>query len=127
MDPIGLGFERYDALGQWRENDNGLPIDATGDVIASDVAGPFDGAVQLSQKLAQSEEVMECMARTWLRFALGRSDLDADAGAVALAGLKFKESGFVMKELLVALTETNTFRYQRMLDPNTSSLQMGMP
>jgi hypothetical protein len=127
MDPIGLGFERYDALGQWRDTDNGLPIDATGEVIGSDVAGPFDGAVQLSQKLAQSEQVMDCMARTWLRFALGRSDLDADAGAVAVAGGKFKESGFVMKELLVALTGTNTFRYHRVLDPNTSSLQPVMP
>jgi hypothetical protein len=127
MDPIGLGFERYDALGQWRDADNGLPIDATGDVAGSDVAGPFDGAVQLSQKLAQSEQVMECMARTWLRFALGRSDLDADAGAIASAGGKFKKSGFVMKELLVALTATNTFRYQRVLDPNTSSLQPDMP
>jgi hypothetical protein len=127
MDPIGLGFERYDALGQWRETDNGLPIDASGEVIGSDVAGAFDGAVQLSQKLAQSEQVMECMARTWLRFALGRSDLDADAGAIASAGAKFKESGLVMKELLVALTGTNAFRYQRVLDPNTSSLQTAMP
>jgi hypothetical protein len=127
MDPIGLGFERYDALGQWRDTDNGLPIDATGEVIGSDVAGPFDGAVQLSQKLAQSEQVMDCMARTWLRFALGRSDLDADAGAIAVAGGKFKESGFVMKELLVALTGTNTFRNQLVLDPNKSSLQPGMP
>lgn len=127
MDPIGLGFERYDALGQWRDADNGLTIDATGEVIGSDVAGPFDGAVQLSQKLAQSEQVMECMARTWLRFALGRSDMDADAGAIASAGGKFKESGFVMKELLVALTGTNTFRYQRVLDPSTSSLQPGRP
>jgi hypothetical protein len=127
MDPIGLGFERYDALGQWRDKDNGLPIDATGEVIGSDVAGAFDGAVQLSQKLAQSEQVMECMTRTWLRFALGRSDLDADAGAVASAGRKFKESGFVMKELLVALTGTATFRHRRVLDPNTSSLQPVMP
>jgi hypothetical protein len=127
MDPIGLGFERYDALGQWRDLDNGMPIDATGEVIGSDVGGPFDGAQKLAQKLAQSEQVMECMARTWLRFALGRSDLDDDAGAVTVAGGKFKESGFVMKELLVALTSTNTFRYQRVLDPNTSVLQPVMP
>ena len=127
MDPIGLGFERYDAIGQWRDTDNGLPIDATGEVFRSDVAGPFDGAVQLSQKLAQSEQVMDCMARTWLRFALGRSDLDNDAGAIAVAGGKFKESGFVMKELLVALTGTNTFRYQRVLDPKASTLQPVKP
>jgi hypothetical protein len=127
MDPIGLGFEHYDALGQWREEDNGLPVDATGEVVESDVAGPFDGAIELAHKLADSEQVMDCMARTWLRFAMGRSDLETDAGALASAGGKFKDSGYVMKALLIALTETNTFRYKRILDPTTSSLEQENP
>ncbi len=127
MDPIGLGFENYDALGQWRVQDNGLPIDATGEIVGTDVEGAFDGAVQLTKKLAQSEETMECMARTWLRFALGRSDSEADAGAIAAVGSQFEANGFVMKELLVALTQTNTFRQQLVLDPNTSSLGQETP
>jgi hypothetical protein len=122
MDPIGLGFENYDPLGQWRDMDNGLPVDATGEVIGTDVAGTFNGAIELANKLAQSEQVSECFTKTWLRFALGRSEQEADQGALTAAGDKFAASGFKMSELLVALTETNTFRYQRVLDPNTSAL-----
>jgi hypothetical protein len=127
MDPIGLGFEHYDPLGQWRDTDNGLPIDATGEIIGTDVAGTFDGALELAQKLADSEQAMDCLARTWLRFALGRSDLDADAGALAVAGVRFEGSGFTIKELLVGLTETRVFRYQVVLDPNTSTLAQETP
>jgi hypothetical protein len=132
MDPIGLGFENYDAVGQWRDTDAGQAVDASGEVVGSDVTGsdvtgPFNGAVELANKLAKSEQTMECMARTWLRFALGRSDLAADAGAITAAGGKFKESGYVMKDLLVALTETNTFRSKLVLDANTSSLSQEKP
>jgi hypothetical protein len=127
MDPIGLGFEHYDALGQWRDMDNGLPVDATGEIIGTDVAGTFDGALELSDKLADSEQAMNCLARSWLRFALGRSDLDADAGAIAVAGERFEASGFRIKELLVALTETRAFRHQVVPDPNATSLARQAP
>jgi len=120
MDPIGLGFEHYDAVGQWRDTDQGLDVDATGSVIGSDVAGDFDGAIELAHKLADSEQVKECFARTWFRFALGRSDLDADKGALRVTMDKFSASGYKMSELLVALTETQGFRYQVVPDPNTS-------
>jgi hypothetical protein len=36
---------------------------------------------------------------------------------------RFAASGFKMSELLVALAETNAFRQQRVLDPNTSALK----
>jgi hypothetical protein len=122
MDPIGLGFEHYDPIGQWRDMDNELEIDATGEVVGTDVAGTFDGAIELSKKLADSEQVMACLAKTWMRFALGRSEQDADEGALAVVGEKFESSGFKMTELLVALTETNAFRYQRVLDADVSAL-----
>lgn len=120
MDPIGLGFENFDPIGQWRDTDNGLSVDATGEIIGTDVAGTFNGAVELSQKLAASEQTMACFAKTWLRFALGRSESATDKGGLAAAGAHFEAAGFKMTELLVALAQTNTFRHQRVLDPNTS-------
>lgn len=120
MDPIGLGFENFDPIGQWRDLDNGLTVDPTGEIIGTDVAGTFNGAVELSQKLAASEQTMACLARTWLRFALGRSEQPTDAGGLAVVGERFEAAGFKMTELLVALAQTNTFRHQRVLDPNVS-------
>ena len=30
MDPLGFGFENFDAIGAWRDKDGGSPIDASG-------------------------------------------------------------------------------------------------
>jgi hypothetical protein len=120
MDPIGLGFENFDPIGQWRDSENGLAVDATGEIIGTDVAGTFNGAVELSQKLAASEQTMACFGKTWLRFALGRSEVPTDKGGLTVAGEQFEAAGFKMTELLVALAQTNTFRQQRVLDPNAS-------
>jgi hypothetical protein len=118
MDPIGLGFEHYDALGQWRDTDNGFPVDATGQINGSDVAGDFDGAVALAQKLAASQQVKDCFVQTWFRFAHGRSVTDLDAGNLAVLDQNFAAHAFQISELLVAMTETKSFRFQRVADPN---------
>jgi hypothetical protein len=121
MDDIGLGFEHYDALGQWRDADNGVPIDATGNILGSDVEGPFVGAVDLAQKLAQSQQARDCLAQTWFRFALGRSVTAADAGHLALLSEKFGESAFKMSELLVSVTQTRAFSQLLVPDPNVGA------
>jgi hypothetical protein len=126
MDPIGLGFEHYDALGQWRDTENNLPIDATGDVVGSDVSGPFDGAVQLAQKLAQSQQVKDCLVKTWFRFAQGRAVTDADAANLAQLNAAFSAQQFKISELMVAVTQTPAFREQ-LVPSQTSSATGGMP
>ena len=120
MDPIGLGFEHYDALGQWRDQDQGLPIDATGDVTSSDVSGPFNGAVELTQRLAQSQAVKDCLVQTWFRFAHGRSVTPADEGNLAVLRAKFANGAYKVSELMVAVTETKAFRYQLVPDKTVS-------
>lgn len=121
MDPIGLGFEHYDAVGQWRDDENGLPIDATGDVTSSDVAGPFNGAAELTARLAQSQEVKDCIVETWFRFAHGRSVSDADTGNLALLSQAFAGNAYNLQELMVAVTQTNAFRYLLVPDKNVSA------
>jgi len=84
MDPIGFGFEHYDATGRWRDVDGEQPVDATGSLTNTDVDGPFDGVAQLAGRLASSAEVASCAATQWFRYALGRSEaLPADACALA--------------------------------------------
>jgi hypothetical protein len=121
MDPIGLGFEHYDAIGQWRDEENGLPIDATGEILGSDVEGAFDGALELATKLAASREVMDCFVETWLRFGLGRSLISDDEGTVAAISEDFASSGFVMDQLLTAVTKSRAFRYQLVPDPQVTA------
>lgn len=114
LDPLGLGFEHFDALGRWRERENGLEIDASGEVIGTtDIDGPFDGAVELGASLASSQQVRDCVTTQWFRFAHGRAETDADDESLAQVRQAFASSGYRIQELLTALTQTAAFRYRR--------------
>ena len=113
MDPIGFGFENFDALGRWRDEENDAPIDASGSIIESDVDGSFDGVRQLANKLADSDDVRGCYAKMWFRYAYGRMETEEDACTIDRVSTTFGESGGSVKEPLVALTQTDAFMYRR--------------
>ncbi|KYF70586.1 DUF1592 domain-containing protein [Sorangium cellulosum] len=113
LDPIGFGFEHYDALGRWRDAENGIPVDASGELTQTDVDGPFDGAVELAHRLAESEQVRACVVKQWFRFGQGRAEQGEDACSLSQATQAFEASGYNIKALLVALTQTDAFRYRR--------------
>ena len=53
MDPLGFGLENFDALGRWREEDRGLPIDAQGKLVSGKT---FNGPEGLKQILLEKKE-----------------------------------------------------------------------
>jgi hypothetical protein len=113
MDPIGFGLEAYDGVGRYRETEHGLPIDTTGELIDTvDADGPFDGARELAQRLARSSEVRQCVATQWFRFGYGRVEKEADVCNMRKVQETFAASGYDIRELLVALTQTDAFRYR---------------
>jgi Protein of unknown function (DUF1592)/Protein of unknown function (DUF1588)/Protein of unknown function (DUF1585) len=113
MDAIGFAFENYDATGQWRTTDSGLPVDASSALTGTDVDGSFVGAVALAQKLSQSEQVAECVSYQWLRYALGLDTSQVSlASAQAIAGI-FKTANGAFSELLVAIARSDYFRSLR--------------
>jgi hypothetical protein len=115
IDPIGFGFEKFDALGRFRATDNGMPVDATGSLKYTrdpSIEGDFDGALQLSQKLARSKEVRDCFVSQWFRYAMGRIETADDQCSIEKATNAFSASGGRLRDLLVALTLTDAFRYR---------------
>lgn len=116
MDPIGFGFEHYDGIGLWRDEENGRPIDDAGELVDTrNIDGSFDGVVDLGKKLAQSEEVRQCVATQWFRYGYGRAEGAEDYCSMKNLQETFAQKGFNIKELLVALTQTDAFRYRRMV------------
>lgn len=112
LDPIGFGFENYDAVGQWRDKEHNKPVDASGELTQTDVDGPFNGAVELAKRLGQSEQVRACVVKQWFRFGYGRAEQDADSCSLGQVELAFQSSNYNVKELLMALTQTDAFRYR---------------
>ncbi len=112
LDPIGLGFEHYDAIGSWRDQDGGKPVDATGIVNGVSVVAPFDGVPELAAQLAASPEVQACITKQWFRFAYGREETALDQSVLTSLESGLQASGGNLKELLLSLTQSDAFLYR---------------
>lgn len=113
MDPVGFGFEHFDGIGKWRDDEAGAPIDASGDLHHAVVNGSFDGVPELAAMLVGSPEFETCMILQWFRYAYGRAESDEDAGTIAELAVRFADSGHRIQDLIVALTQTDAFLYRR--------------
>ncbi len=113
MNPLGFGFENFDGIGLWRDTQNGKPIDPTGEINATEeLNGTFAGPLDLASKLAQSREVAECVATQWFKFSYNRGLAEGDSCNVELVNEAFAASGYDIRELIVALTQTETFLHR---------------
>jgi hypothetical protein len=117
LDSIGFGLEHYNGVGLWQDVDNGKPIDASGNVPDGDAAGDFNGGVELAGKIAKSHDARECYVGQWLDFAYGRLEQTDDACTHASLGSAFQKSGGNVKDLLLALTQTDAFLYRPLTAP----------
>jgi hypothetical protein len=109
MDPIGLALENYDAVGLYRTEENGVTIDASGSVPGTD--GTTNGPVELVRKLATAESAQTCFAEHWLEFAYGRTLGTADRCLQTSLNAAFQKGGYNVRQLLLALTQTDDFLY----------------
>jgi len=116
IDGFGFAFENYDAVGAFRVEENGLPIDASGNISGTDQDGPFVGAVELSEGLAESETVEECVTTQWFRFGHGRLEEPEDACQIWSLTDRLRESGGNLQELLVEMALTPEFRQRRIVE-----------
>ncbi len=114
LNPAGFIFENYDPVGRWRDTENNLPIDSSGELIATDSDGTFTGLADLSQALAQSDQVTHCAVTSWANYAYGRhiDEGGDDHCSMEQAYEAFTTKGKNLKELLVELTQTNAFMYR---------------
>jgi len=120
FDPVGFAFEIYDATGAYRTMDGAGPIDSS---VTLTETQDLDGksaknAVELMRLLSSDEQVRECFAVQLMRFALGR-DVPADAAvkgpdapSLAVARQAFKDGGGKLPALLLAIAQSDAFRYQ---------------
>ena len=70
MDPIGLGLENFDAIGRWREKEEGKEIVPSGELAdGSKFSGPSELVEILSSR---RDQILENLASRMMIYALGR-------------------------------------------------------
>jgi hypothetical protein len=128
FDPWGFAFESFDSIGHFRTEESGKPIDASGLPQADGTVGgttpqgtiiPFKNGGELVNALAASDEVSWCASRHWTRYMLGRLESDAELGALtnayvaaAYAADRATPRAFSLRDFLVALVSTKSFRFR---------------
>jgi hypothetical protein len=110
LNPFGFALEHYDAIGAYRDMDNGSPVNAVVELVDTDVPGQVNGGIELSEKLAASQQVADCAVSRWFRYARGRGVEAADTCAVQRAKAAFAASGGNLVELMVSLATSEEFR-----------------
>jgi hypothetical protein len=77
FDPIGFGFEHFDEVGRYREQEGGLPVDSASYVPTVNGAGhlfEFQNLDELAQGLAAQRAPYECTTGYLSTYAFGAAE-----------------------------------------------------
>lgn len=111
MDPLGFALENYDAIGRWRQKDNGLPIDASGKLIDGQT---FSGPVGLKDVLLNEKEAFrKTLTRNLLIYAFARGLRGTDECVVRDCMKAAESNDDRFSSLVVEIVRSVPFRYRR--------------
>jgi hypothetical protein len=110
MDPIGFSMENFDAVGAWRTNDHGAPIDSKDTVFNGTVV---DGITGLRQMLASRPDVfVGVMTEKMLTYAIGRGITTSDMPAVRKIVQNARSKDYRFSSLVVGVVNSTPFQYR---------------
>jgi hypothetical protein len=107
---FGFALDRFDIAGAFHETEGGAPIDAHASFDEPGLHADVDGALQLSQALAESPSARACAIQQLFTFALERVPTSADQAWFDELQRQFEASGFSLKSLLTELALSDQFR-----------------
>jgi hypothetical protein len=111
INPLGFALEHFDGMGQYRDSDNGQPVDASATYTIDGAPVSYAGAVEFAQMLAGSNQANECYARRWAEYLYGR-DFDTarltDQNLI-LQGGALSKGGATVIDLITQLVATDAF------------------
>ena len=129
VDPIGFGFEQFDAIGRYREKQialifpnvdkntkgvrrDGLKVELAVDTKATILGVPnsdFSSPAEAGRILAGTPACQRCIVKQFFRYALGRAETEADRPHLDEAYERFAKSGFRFPELMLAIVTSRPF------------------
>ncbi len=112
MDPIGLALENYNAIGIWRDQDRGQPIDTSGQLMTGE---KFSNARELSQILATArrDDFERALAEKLMTYAVGRGVEYYDAPTIDKIVADARKSGGTLRQILYGVIESAPFQKRR--------------
>ncbi len=106
MDPLGFALENFDAVGRWRTEVNGYPVDASGSLPDG---RSFSGMLELVRTLRGDDAFLRCLAEKLLIYALGRAPAPGDAAGLAAIVAQLDPEHPTLGSLMLAIIESPLF------------------
>jgi hypothetical protein len=129
IDPIGFGFEKFDAIGRFRDKqviriyptfdemknktktrptEHKLDIDASA-FIQGMPNSQFTSPKEAGRILASDPGCRKCIVKMLFRYAVGRPEKEADQASIEAALEEFRSSQFRFKNLIIAIATSEPF------------------
>ena len=113
LDPVGFVLENFDAVGRWRDMENGRPVDASGGF--SD-GSQFEGVAALEKAILNRPELfVQTLAEKLLTYALGRGIETYDAPAVRRIIRQAEKDDFRMSSVILGVVQSQPFQMRKTL------------
>ncbi|MEZ6135815.1 MAG: DUF1592 domain-containing protein [Pirellulaceae bacterium] len=109
IDPWGIAFENYDALGQWRDDIDGKPIDAASELFNHHVIDGMDGLKRYLLEARQDQFVL-AMAHKLATYGLGRPLRFEDHAELESIAAQVRRDGDGLQTMIHAIVGSKLFQ-----------------
>jgi hypothetical protein len=116
IDPLGLGLEQFDSLGEYRPMENGASIDASGELDGV----KFSDAAGLGQVLHDNPNTTSCLVSRLYSYAAGRQPEKGEVEWMKFLNANFAANGYRLPDLMRTIVTSDAF--YRISSPETASL-----
>jgi hypothetical protein len=108
MDPIGLSLENFDAIGRWRATDEGVTIDASGQLVdGTPIAGPADLRKAI---LARADVFVAAMTEKLMMYGVGRETRYYDMPTVRAVMRDAAKNRYRFSDLVLGIVKSQAFQ-----------------
>lgn len=120
MDPLGLAFENFNAMGLWRTNEFGNPIDTSGRLITGEA---FKDVRDLKHILVEkhAEDFYRTLTEKMLTYAIGRGLEYYDVESVDQIVARIEQDGGRSSALISGIIDSAPFQKCRGTAPSMSA------
>ena len=121
INPPGFAFEHYDALGAWRAEDNGQPVDASGTLrLPGGETLVFTDGVDFARQLAASRRVRGLLRAALDALRPGRIGSRPRSPALEPIRRRFRDNDSI-RDLLVSIAASDLFRFGARVDADADA------
>jgi cytochrome c553 len=111
MDPLGFGFENFDAVGAWRDKDGKFDVDSSG--VLPD-GSTFKGPAELRKVLLKKkDQFVRCLADKMLTYALGRGTERSDRCFIDKIASQTAKNDYKFMSLVLEVVRSDPFQKRR--------------